>query len=170
MGWQLDIADSCMNAGLELMRHAGWAALMIAFSYFEMIAKMKAGYVGEKSESKNYFERGVLDVFPGLAEVPEALKTDILRILYRSARCGFYHGGMAGGRIIISGEYKQPLAFRADSRYVLINPHLLIPELKAHFTKYIECLRDPGNKQGRDNFEKRFDYLRNWDPLRERLA
>jgi len=162
LGWQLDIADNCINSNLPGMRHCGFAVLFIIFSYFEMIAKMRYGYEG-MSQSQKFFERGVLDVFPDLKIHPK-LK-EIQTILYSSARCGFYHSGMAHKGIKISGEYKKALEYTTDPQIVLINPHLLIPLLKRHFLQYMSDVSNPGDPELRANFEKRFDYLQKWDPL-----
>ena len=152
------------------MRHAGWAVLMIAFSYFEMIAKLKDGYTGKETRSAHFFSTGVEDVFPDIASFPPQEREETLTILYRSARCGFYHSGMAQGRITISGEYKQSIAYSAQAKYVFINPHRLIPDLRAHFLNYIEVLTDPQNTDLRDRFARRFDHLQNWDPLVAKLS
>jgi len=170
LGWQLDIADTCINGDLPSMRHAGWAVLMIAFSYFEMIAKLKDGYAGKASKSESYFGAGVVDVFPHVASSPPNERVEMLTILYRSARCGFYHSGMAQGRITISSTYGQSLAFDSQSRWIFINPHRLIPELRDHFRRYVEDLRNPQYTDLRDRFERRFDYLQNWDPLLGKLS
>jgi hypothetical protein len=170
LGWQLDIADACINGGLPSMRHAGWAVLMIAFSYFEMIAKFKDGCTGKETRSAHFFRAGVEDAFPDIALFPPQEKEEALTILYRSARCGFYHSGMAQGRITISSEYEQSLAYSSQVKYVFINPHRLIPDLRAHFLRYMEALTDPQNTDLRDRFARRFDHLQNWDPLSARLS
>jgi len=162
LGWQLDIADTCINGELEEMGHSGWAVLAIAFTYFEMIGKTKDGYSGD-SRSRRYFDQGVLDVFPELASRPE--RVDVLTILYKHIRCGFYHAGVVHCRVTISSRFPHALDFVPQERRVLINPHLLIPVIKRHFVEYINCLRNPQEQRLRDNFEKRFNYLASFDPL-----
>jgi hypothetical protein len=53
LGWQLDIADSCINGRALNGRQrgpiydSGSAELRIVLSYFEMMARMKAGFAGK---------------------------------------------------------------------------------------------------------------------------
>lgn len=159
LGWQLDIADTCINGGLPSMRHSGWAVLMMAFSYFEMIAKTQDGYAKE-GKSEDYFRRGVLDVFPELSQDPR--REEILKILYRSVRCGFYHAGVAQGRIRISSTCE---VLSYDGKFVRINPHQLVPRLKEHLQRYLSQLRQPESSDMRERFQARFDYVRQLDPL-----
>jgi len=162
-GWQLDIADACINGGQPAMRHSGWAVLMIVFSYFELIGKLRVGNEG-KQESRSCFRKGLEDVFPGLSNWPTKYQEEVVSILYTSGRCGFYHSGMAQQRIVISGEYSASIA-HSPAGAVLINPHLLVPQLKEHLRRYVAELRDPANQEARRNFEKHFDYLHTLDPL-----
>ena len=169
LGWQLDIADACINGGLPCMKHSGFAVLFIVFSYFETIANMKHG-VTKNTDPSRFFKEGVLDVFPELNRQPYVeSKEDILTILYRSARCGFYHSSMARQRISICGEY-EVLEYDRIDKYVKINPHKLIPRLKNHFLRYVLELLDPQNVELRRNFETTFEYLQDWDPLKSDKA
>jgi len=164
LGWQLGVADTCINSGIAAMRQAGWAALMIVFSYFEEVGKMEAGFAAI-GESRHHFDQGVIAVFPQLADAPDAERRAALTILYSSARCGFYHTGMAQRGVFISGVYPRALQYSPDSRQVFINPHLLTQQLVQHCRDYIERLREPINLRLRENFEARFDYLLGLDPL-----
>ena len=163
-GWQLDIANSCINGDLPSMRHSGFAVLMIVFSYFEMIAKLKAGYT-KQSASEHYFRCGVIDVFPHVAALPVDGRNDLLKILYRSVRCGLYHAGTAQPRLVISGDYSQALVYDEETGKARINPHKLVPHMIGHLSVYVASLGDPANTELRRNFEERFDYLNSWDPL-----
>jgi hypothetical protein len=165
LGWQLDIGDACINGGLEVMRHSGFAVLSIVFSYFEMIAKMQEGYRGTR-KVRPYFNRGVIDVFPELRCAAPVVRNEVLRILYQSARCGLYHGGLTQRRVSISADYEKPMIYDVHARSVRINPHILVPHLKSHFRNYIKALTSSSEHEGiRVNFERRFDFLQEWDPL-----
>jgi hypothetical protein len=96
--------------------------------------------------------------------LPAKYQDEVVSILYTSGRCGFYHSGMAQQRIIISGEYSASIA-HSPAGAVLINPHLLVPQLKEHLRRYVAELRDSANQEARRNFEKHFDYLHALDPL-----
>ncbi len=164
-GWQLDIADLCVNGGKDLggivhepIRGAGFGALFISFSYFELIARYEAGSI-KKGESRNYFKRGVFSVFPSLKkEKDQGLIDSLLDVLYENARCGLYHHGMTGKGIVLTGEIEQPIISTSNPKQLIINPHLLVPVLKSHLVSYIEQLRDPAKNLQRHNFEKRFDH------------
>lgn len=163
-GWQLDIADQCINgrkgpgeSAIPPINHAGFAVLHIVLSFFEMIAKYHDGFV-TNGKSEHYFKLGVYYVFPQLRTESSKIVDSLLNALYFGARCGLYHGGMTDHRIVITGETGFPMVF--DHRYsrLKINPHLLVPALKAHLAEFGALLQNPDNIQLRRNFEKRFDY------------
>ena len=164
-GWQLDIADKCINGIIdsdgnvisEPIRHSGFAVLHVILSYFEMIAKLQDGFA-QKGRSEHYFKEGVLSAFGSIKAYPADLVDDLLRVLYSGARCGLYHGGVTGPHIVITGDLKVPIAFSVQHRRLIINPHRLVPALKAHLEEYGRQLRDPANTQLRENFERRFDF------------
>jgi len=174
-GWLLDIADACMNSTIpcvrQAMRHAGFAVLLMVFSYFEMIAKYKEGYTRDLSHkeirSAEYFRKGVQDVFSDIMSDWDKKNTeDTLTILFRAGRCGFYHSGVAHMRIAISHTYPV-LAYDSRSQRVLVNPHRLVPHLKEHVRKYTRALRGaPEGSQLRSSFLARFDAVSGFDPLR----
>ena len=76
--------------------------------------------------------------------------------IYKGVRCGMYHDGMARAGVLISGEFKDPLAYDPNNGMILINPHKVVKDLKIHFYTYIQSLRDPNNEEKRRNFERRF--------------
>lgn len=165
LGWVLGIAHVMLNGNLAEMRHAGWAAMIVAFTYFEMIAKTKVGF-DCMGKSEKYFWNGVCDVFPALIKFTTTEQEDLKGILYGSIRCGFYHAGMSHGRVIISGDLPDALAYDTARRAVSVNPHLLIPIQQEHFSKYIADLKSPENSELRERFERRFDFINQWDPLK----
>jgi len=165
LGWQLDIADACINGGLEVMRHSGYAVLLIVLSYFEMIAEMKglSPFGGKGSQGK--FNAGVLDVFRELSSSGPDVRDNVLKILYVSGRCGLYHEGRVRGRIIISGDFQGPLVYEPHNRILGINPHKLVPKLKAHLEEYILALKGPDGTDLRKCFEQNFNRMSGTDPL-----
>lgn len=170
-GWKLDIADLMINGGQEKtpIRHSGFAVLDIVFSYFEMIAKYEAGFTGRESEK--YFKLGVYSVFPELKNVPPPAPTPlspvgnvlslvdaVLDLMYEGVRCGLYHSGITNGKIFLTGEINTPIAFELQNQMLVVNPHLLVPRLKAHLRDYIARLRDINNLDLRTRFETRYDF------------
>jgi len=164
-GWQLEIADQCINGkdgpdGQQVVRpiqHSGFAALHIVLSYFETIAKYQAGFAGSR-KSEHYFREGVYSVLPLLREESSEVADSLLDTLYSEARCGLYHSGISGPRIILTADIQVPMQFEDQTRKLLINPHLLVPELRRHLRGYIEEVREVNNRELRKNFERRFDY------------
>ncbi len=169
LGWQLDIANICINGKrnnygnivIEAIPHSGIAVLSIAFSYFEMIGKFINGY--DKNDlSKKHFVKGIYLVFPELENFSKQSGYNVdglLDALYLGARNGLYHGGLPDSRIVLSGECKHSIFYDYGCKKIIINPHLLIPKLVEHLKKYESDLRNPENKILRSNFEKRFDFL-----------
>lgn len=162
-GWQLHVADLIINGGqghagnarIEPLPHAAFAALQVALVYFEAIAKYEAGYTGK--ESRKYFIDGLLSVFPKVATLPSKSTERLLNSLYEGARCGLYHMSMTAPGIALA-RTGQALSFSDMPPTIVIDPHVLIPELKIHFGKYIARLRDPTESTLRRNFVKCFEH------------
>jgi hypothetical protein len=152
-GWQISIAQQCADN----IDHSGFAVLSIVFSYFEMIAKIYDGYLGNY-RSKEYFKRGFELVFPLVNTQNSQLKDKFLEKLYADVRCGLYHAGKTGYKIELSGDFTMPIAFVISSEKIQINPHLLVPVIQSHFESYILQLREKTNLQLLQNFEKRFGH------------
>lgn len=169
-GWQLDIADKCINGqkdeqGNEIVapiKHSGFAVLYIVSSYFEMIAKFQDGFA-DKGCSKYYFKKGVLSVLDSLRNHSHQDEIDqVLDLLYDGVRCGLYHAAFTGQNVILTGDTPYAIGFASDSpSKLIINPHLLIPKLREHLARYEVQLRESQNAQLRKKFEDRFDYQMN---------
>ena len=164
-GWQLDIADKCINGEKDpsgnIIRQpltgAGFATLSIVLSYFEMIAKHRDGFQNT-GRSEHYFKEGVRSVFPILTTYPRRVVDDLLDALYKGTRCGLYHCAITNSKILLTGETRSPMVFKPTIPRLIINPHLLVPVLKNHLETYGRDLRNTSNTQLRQDFEARFDY------------
>jgi hypothetical protein len=177
IGWKLDIADQVINGRKHPdgsyerlpIPGSGFATLDIIFSYFEMIAKYEGGFV-DTGQSKNYFKKGFFLVFPALiqAQVPAnvpgvqgnivSLVDYALGVMWEGIRCSLYHSGLPNGRVLLTGEIQQPMGIDPQNMVLIINPHLLIPALRAHFANYVGRLRNPTNQELRQKFEARYDF------------
>jgi hypothetical protein len=154
-GWQLGIAEQCINN----IRDSGFAVLHIVLSYFEMIAKYEDGYV-DKGKPECYFKCGIYSVFPKLLEgVSPEIANPLVDALYHRVRCGLYHSGTTDPQIGLTSDIDSDMVFYPKERKVIINPHRLIPTLRAHLKQYGERLRDTSNSTLRERFEKRYDFL-----------
>jgi hypothetical protein len=162
-GWQLHVADLIVNGGrnheddrdVEAIPHAAFAALQVALVYFEAIAKYEAGFTGR--DSRKYFEAGILSVFPNIAALPYAPTQRSLELLYEGARCGLYHLAMTAPGIALA-RTGQAISFTSTPTRIVIDPHVLIPQLKRHFAEYVTRLRDPTEVKLRERFAKCFDH------------
>jgi len=157
-GWLIDMVDEMINTSCAihpgLASHGGFAALMTLASYFETLAKMRAGYCRE-GRSSAYFTKGLDWVFPAKFSEEEA------RLVYREVRCGLYHAAITGPRVVLSATYSEALSCQPDisGTFVVANPHLLPKVLRGHLESYVKDLRDRNAATLRTNFERYFDWL-----------
>lgn len=157
-GWQLEIAEKCINGEkdssgnivTQLLVGAGFATLSIVLSYFEMIAKYQDGY-RNTNRSKQYFKKGVRSVFPILGTYSQAIVNNLLNALYKGARCGLYHNAITNSKILLTGDVSYPLGYDSSTHRLIINPHLLVPALKSHLANYERESRNNTNVQLRQN-------------------
>jgi len=166
MGWQLDIAEKCINGEKDsngkIIRQplpgSGFAILLMVLSFFEMLAKYQDGYV-ERNEgkSKYYFKKGLLTVFPNISQIPEDCANDLLDVFY-DVRCGLYHSANTNARIFLTGETCDPLGYNEQNKLVILNPHLFVPSIRKYFEIYVSQLKDPLNTQLRQKFNNRFNF------------
>jgi hypothetical protein len=145
-GWQLDVADHCINggSGSPAIPHSAFAALQILLSYFETIGKYEAGYTGDHA-SKTHFKRGLRSVFPRLLRMPQADFDELADHLYDAARCGLYHASQTGRGILLARQ-RSPLRFVRRTKVITLDPHRLPALLKHHLDSYRKKLlggRDP---------------------------
>jgi len=159
-GWQLNIADQLVNGVRDKdgkiidLSESAYAVLHIVFSFFEMIAKYRNGYTGNKS--KAYFRKGVKNVFPELHKYPQQLVDQLLDDLYLGVRCGLYHCGLTDKRVFIVNDIGAAIALTKQK--LLINPQILVLDLRKYLKSYVEELRNVNNALLRQKFEKRFDF------------
>lgn len=168
-GWYLSYAKQ-----MHSDEHAGFAALQIAFSYFEGHAVF---YKGEdsKSQSKSFFKNGFLAVFPELLTydgMDDLVLKNTVSALYEDGRCGFFHAGITRKRFMLrDGEPiirigTHPIS-RGEVLQVFIDRRKFVDRVCEHFQKYIARLRNPTEVQLRKNFVKALRLLHGSDiPLR----
>lgn len=155
LGWQLNIADEIINDPENRHPHSGFAVLSILLNYFEMIGGYLDGVEGETT--KRHFKQGITNVFPDLGK-----RSDIIDILYKEARCGMYHVGITGKSIVISRNHPSVVTIveYSTDRFIVIDPHRLTDTLIVHFKNYVENIRGVSSIVEKENFEKRFNFLK----------
>ncbi len=150
-------------------RDAGYAALSVILTYFEMISRYHTGQTEDieaflskrklPSDSGECFKYGLGLLANHIKSWPkgQALE-DVAYTMYKALRCGLYHSGMARHGVWIVTT--NPAALRLQNDELIVNPETLVENVSLHFDSYIERLRHPNSSYDHkllDNFEKRFE-------------
>ncbi len=161
--WNLDFARE-----FALRDHAGFAALSIILSYFEMDRLYELG-ITEDIEKDGPLPENPGDTFKaGIDSIARSMKwrcsprtefDNFKEIMFEAVRCGIYHSGMVRRKVVITGDIEEVYNFR--NGLLRVHPRLLIESACAHFERYInkllkDCTDDPGSMR-LHNFEQRFD-------------
>ncbi len=163
-GWMLNVAKRLVLSDSA----AGYAALSIVLSYFELVSLYYKGETkdlcGEETDLLPIedFKNGFKLVVEQLTW-PKPSHTTLKR-LYHYLRCGLYHDGMARWRVWVSRDLTE--VYTVGEGIITINPVLLVEDLGCHFGTYIRKLRKASNARTLGdpspdetllyNFEKRF--------------
>ena len=148
-GWQIQPALEMRERDIP---NRGFAQLHIVISYFEMVGKHRAGFIGE-GQSGRYFKEGLLYTFPDI----QANEVDLLDALYKKVRNGLYHVGMTMPNVVLADESPGSIGYHEDSGAVALNPDTLVEDISIRFEVFSEELRDRNNESLRCNFVARFD-------------
>lgn len=157
-GWMLDRAD-------EIARHAegGFAALSVAMGFFEQYWSFLTG-LDSNNHAGEFFKKGLLKTFPDLEpgfnmagigmplDFPEKLAT----FLYKRARNGFFHCGMARSGIAVGDD---PSAIKASVELatgnisvVFFNVRVTLATIRRELDTYLAKVRDAGQADARAKF------------------
>jgi hypothetical protein len=68
-----------------------------------------------------------------------------------------FHNGYTKRGVYIDGEYTE--TFAMDKGVVLLNPHMLVRDLRNHFTSFVARLEDKSNADERANLVELFNRL-----------
>jgi hypothetical protein len=164
--WQLEPARL-----LTEVAGGGFAALSVIMSYFEMVAQHEQGKLSHGASKENFIF-GLRRAFFDLEALHgEAVSNAIAETMYIDIRCGLYHSGSTGPRVLISNDYGVPFAGEGPVtpaepkkrvryglvRRVFVNPRQFVERVIQHFDLYLSGLRNEQNAQLRESFERRFD-------------
>ena len=94
------------------------------------------------------------------------------KTIYTEGRCGFFHNGLSGRKILYSKTKVEALTitqpkvdgkidFNGEVQSIIINPDRFHWCVKRHFDKYISDLRKNENQTLREKFKKAVDIK--WD-------
>ena len=162
VNWTLRQARSLLN-----VPNGDYAIIQLLMPYFEGISIYLKGK-DSGGQSKVFFKEGFISVFLPREPKKELLER-IAKILYEDARCGFFHDNMIRSKILIilnSSKYSGPLNislpkkpngeidFNGEIKSIIINAEMFLNEVKEHFEKYIQRLRNKNNHELREKFKK----------------
>lgn len=163
-GWFLTHARALLN-----VVHGDLAALQLALGYFETYAIY---WNGEDSEgkSKQFFTQAFLEVFPfsgwegtGVAPaLPPDFRQRLAGDFYRAVRCGLFHSGMTGYKILVGRKRSQAIEVSVHkptgaTGAIVVDPEKLLDEVDAHFAGYLAQLRAPANTELRERFSRAWE-------------
>jgi len=119
---------------------AGYTALMVLLSYFDMIAQL-SGVIGKPDVRA---EEGLKLVFPELVKEPQIVDEIVMRF-----RNPLAHMGATRDHVILIELYDEPLVwgtFKGVPNVIVINPRLWVKQIIQHFDQFEANLRNPDSK------------------------
>jgi hypothetical protein len=138
-GWFLD----CVR---QVQHNGGFIMVMVAISYLEKNERYREGDKTGDDAGK-FFKQALRRVFPELSK-------ENAKLFYEAVRCGLFHEGMTRRSVSISEDL--PSALKADGRGIVMNPRRFLDAVVADLESYVRRLRDPGERDLRDNFREVF--------------
>jgi hypothetical protein len=150
-----------------------YASLNLQMTYFEGIWSYIKGE-DSSGKSKLFFRYSFQDIFR-ITGINQNLLGRVADILYKDARCGFFHEASLRSRVLLAetsrAEILITLPKKADStldiegeiRSILVNPVRFLMAIENHFIGYVLQLRQPGNAELRDNFYKMAKQKWDWE-------
>lgn len=168
-----DRQSNCLLKPAESLLHTpqdSVAAMSLLFTYFESIQIYISGQ-DSKGASQRFFIDGFLAVF-GSPGIDKSQLKNMAKTMYSEGRCGFFHNGLSGRKILYSTARDEALTvtlpkedgkinLNGEVQSIIINPDRFHWCVKRHFDKYISDLRKNENKTLRENFKKAVDIK--WD-------
>lgn len=155
--WFFDIGNN-----LKGNNEAGFIILSIALQYIESNQQFREGKASE-GDSRECFNRGFKRIFNNLY-LSEANLEELGHIIYGSVRCGLFHDQITGRDIYIhAGENTPVFVWQQQNigntirNIILINPHKFLDMVNQDFHDYISKLKDEGQIELRENFDKMFN-------------
>jgi len=126
-------------------KNKGFIVLMICLSYLEGVEQYRSGRSSNR-HSRAFFISAMNRLYPNMFNDFQ------LSDFYTEARCGLFHNGMVGGRIIINNRYNQDIEFDGDE--IRISPSKLLKDVINDFDQYLLSLAN--DQTSRDNFDRMY--------------
>ncbi len=135
---------------------SGFAVLALDCLLIETLQQFREGE--EKtpySKARKYFVRFLTET-----SFREFLTEDTAKKFYDQIRCGILHQAEVKENSLVRICQNEPLVKSTeDDKGVVVNRKLFHEQLVKVFEEYLSCLRDPSNKDERDKFKKKMDYI-----------
>lgn len=137
------------------------ASFSLLLSYFEAIWIYRTGS-DSRHRSGEFFKQAFEDVFLP-SNVPVPLLERVAQVLYKDARCGFFHDGLFRDRIFfvqggsgslavslpkVNGVVDQEGAIES----IVVDPQQFYRDVDRHFKRFVDRLRQPTETTARENF------------------
>lgn len=151
---------------LELLQNIyDSSILLITMGAFSVIEILEVFYRGESSnrKSRKFFKSGADRIFGVTAFIEnnprfEGMKETILDRIYDQIRIGLFHMATLKSGVVLNTSQEDVMKFEVKSDDTLgditINPIECLRFVNWHLSQYFTDLRNPSNKELRDNFEK----------------
>jgi len=147
-GWFLDHAKTLIKE-----KHADFVVLMICASYLEGNQQFKEGKSSKIGETDEIIKRSLKSILT----VPEE-KEWVFDTFVSEVRHGLFHDGMTRNMVSLNRDFPNPFSISKNFEgMILINPILFFWEIEEDFKEYIWNLKNPNNKELRENFEKHWE-------------
>lgn len=162
-GWFHDQARILQRASAN----AGFVILLVVISYVENYAIFSKGEDSNK-KSKEFFRYGFKDIFTpklesGIAgdEEQKKIVNEVINEIYRQVRCGLFHTGRTREKVVLS-KLDRPVMIEVnkgtgDVLRIHLDPYKMLDRIEDHFSNYVMRLRDPDEKELRENFDKAYE-------------
>ena len=149
--YKQQVEEWFLNRAVILCRskNNNFIVVMIATSYVEGVEQYR---IGEKSNghSRQFFITGLRRIF-SLQNVTD----DQLSSFYNHLRCGLFHNGMSGDKVVLNSTLINAIEF-SKRETIDINPKLYLDAIIQDFNQYISDLNNQNNIQLRSHFNRMF--------------
>lgn len=156
-GWFFDQARFLQ----ENCRHAGFAILLVVFSYVESSQMYREGRMSKPRESKVFFRKGFRRIFTAHTANPNSLTNEHIKDIWQQARIGLFHEGTTHREVILDPEYAYAVGFdRERAAYIILNASKCLTAVQNDLSTYIGELRAaPTGDQTREDFQSAWECM-----------
>lgn len=146
-GWFLNHAKNLLKD-----KDADFIVLMICTSYLEGNQQFKEGK-SSNNDSGETVKRALKSIF----SFPKGYEWAIDKFV-SEVRHGLFHDGMTRNFISLNRSIHGPISMKDEfGGMIIINPILFFWAIEENFKDYINNLKNPNNKELRENFEKHWN-------------